>query len=233
MFELTLDGPGKNALNTAMMTSVEARLREAGGEPILLTGTGDAFCAGLDLREVASLDHAGMEGFLRQLERMVAALYTHPAPVVAAVNGHAIAGGCILALCADHRVMTRAPKARVGLNEVAIGLRFPPRILALVKARLSPSNLETALLGAGLVGPEGALALGFVDALSDDPVTDAKAHLARLAKHPREAYAGAKHDVRGGVMDLTDAFEQRFVTDVLPTWVAPEVRERILAVLKK
>lgn len=233
MYEIRLDGPGKNALNTAMMTSIEQRLADAGGDAVLLTGAGDCFCAGLDLRELAALDAAGMERFLRQLDRLVAALYLHPAPVVAALNGHAIAGGCILGLCADYRVLSRAPKTRVGLNEVAIGLRFPLRILSLVRARVSPAHLDAVVLGAALVDPPTALAQGLVDELSDDPVATATARLDALCKHPRAGYAGAKRDLRGEVMALTDAVERRFVTEALPAWTDPSVRQRILSVLKK
>ena len=103
-FEICLSGPGKNALGSALMKEVTAKVSEAAGRPVLLTGAGDALSAGLDLREVASLDVAGMERFLRLLEAMTDALYTYPAPIVALVNGHAIAGGCIVAMACDWRV---------------------------------------------------------------------------------------------------------------------------------
>src|SRR4051812_20766858 len=101
MVEITMSGPGKNALGTTMMIFLQEKLREAGGAPVLLTGAGDAFSAGLNLKEVASLDAAGMETFLRRLEALIEALYVYPGPVVALVNGHAIAGGCVLTLCCD------------------------------------------------------------------------------------------------------------------------------------
>ena len=67
--------------------------------------------------------------FLRALERTMAAWYVHPAPVVACLNGHAIAGGCVLALCADFRIAQASPKTKIGLNEVALGVEFPPHVL--------------------------------------------------------------------------------------------------------
>src|SRR5690349_20242178 len=107
MFEITMSGPAKNALGTEMMRHLVDRFEEAAGRPVLLTGAGDAFSAGLNLKEVASLDPKGMEAFLRLLERMTGAIFAYPAPVVALVNGHAIAGGCIVALACDWRVAPR------------------------------------------------------------------------------------------------------------------------------
>ena len=109
------------------MESVIARLRDAAGEPVLVTGAGDAFSAGLNLKEVAALDRHAGERFLGVLEDMVEALFTYPGPMVAAVNGHAIAGGCVVALAAEHRVLASAPQIRIGMNEVALGLEYPPK----------------------------------------------------------------------------------------------------------
>lgn len=233
MYDLTLDGPGKNALSTAMMTSIQRRLDEAAGRPVLLTGTGDSFCAGLDLREISALDAVAMEGFLRQLEAMISQLYTYPAPLVAAVNGHAIAGGCILCLCADYRVVTTSPRARVGLNEVALGLRFPPRILSIVQARVPKEHLDVVLLGASLVDTTTALRWGLCDELSDDPITVARTKLDALWKHPIEAYAATKRDLRHDTVQLSAETERRFLSDALPMWTSDALRQRIAVVLKK
>src|SRR5512136_314369 len=102
-FELELDGPGKNSLSTAMMESILRRLDEAGDAPLLVSGKGDAFSAGLNLKEVAALDAGGMERFVRLVDELMARLFDHPAPTVACVNGHAIAGGCVLLLGCDYR----------------------------------------------------------------------------------------------------------------------------------
>jgi len=136
MRELVISSTARNAVSTALLEALARDLAAAGGEPVLLSGAGTVFSAGLDLREVAQLDLPGARRLLAALEGVVEALYTYPAPTVALVNGHAIAGGCVLALCCDHRVMTADPGARIGLNEVALGLVFPPKTLAMVRARL-------------------------------------------------------------------------------------------------
>jgi enoyl-CoA hydratase/carnithine racemase len=233
MRELVLTAPGKNALGTGLMTWLRERLSESRGEPILLTGDRDAFSAGLNLKEVASLDREGMRRFLWLLEDTVGELALHDAPVVAAINGHAIAGGCVLAIACDHRVMTAAENARIGLNEVALGLRFPPRTLALVRSRIAPQHHERILLGAALHGSKQALELGLVDEVAADPLAVAKERLAELAKHPRAAYAACKLDLRARTLARDEAALERFENEALETWTSPAVKERILAVLKR
>ena len=128
MRTILLSGPGKNSLSTPLMTRMLAEVREAKDEPLFLTGEGDAFSAGLNLKELAELDLAGMTKFLGTLEEIVKALFENPAPTVAWVNGHAIAGGCVMTLCCDLRFMTARPGPRSGLNEVALGLHFPGQV---------------------------------------------------------------------------------------------------------
>jgi enoyl-CoA hydratase len=233
MIEITMDGPGKNALGTAMMTFLIERLRDAAGAPVLLTGSGDAFSAGLNLREVAGLDGDGMLAFLRLLEDCMAALYLYPGPTVAAVNGHAIAGGCVLTLCCDHRVATASPRSKIGLNETALGVRFPPRVLVIVRRRLALQHADRVLLGAELFDTKAALGLGLVDEIADDVVATARARLTALAAHPAGAYAQTKADLRGASpADLVaDDVHDRALRAASAMWSAPGVKEKMLRVL--
>lgn len=231
MVEVVLAGPGKNALGSQMMRSLAAELERAAGAPVLIRGEGDAFSAGLDLKEVAGLDAAGMEAFLRLLDDTMAAVRAYPGPIAAAVTGHAIAGGSILALCCDHAVgPAGASRARIGLNEVALGLRFPPRILRIVLGRVPPGALDEVVLGAGLHSPEDALRLGLLDALAADPVAAATAWLERVGRHPADAYAAAKRDLRG-TLEMTAEEDRWFREDVLPMWTTDALKERVRAVL--
>ncbi len=230
MRSIVLSAPGKNALSIAVLEGIRRAVEATRGEPFLLTGAGDAFCAGLNLKEVASLDARGMRRLLIALDGAVEALFHHPAPTVAWVNGHAIAGGCVLGLCCDLAVASADPGIRIGLNETALGLPFPPRVTALARHRLAPGAVERALLGAGLYPPAEARALGFVDRVADDAAAVAEQELARLAAHPRAAYAANKAQLRAGALvnATTDAvFEQ-----ILPLWDSDETRRRAAAALK-
>lgn len=232
MRTITLEAPGKNALGSALMTSLVEQLDAAGGDAVFLKGAGDAFSAGLNLKELAQLDAPGMRRFLDTLERMVDAIFGHPAPVVAWINGHAIAGGCIVALACDHRLVTPDPRARIGLNEVPLGLRFPPKTWRLVKHRVPSHALERVVLEGGLYAPETALRLGLVDEIVADEAA-ARAYAERIAGSPRSAYAAAKAAMRAGVLDVSADDERRFREEILPAWMTPELKERLKAVLAR
>lgn len=230
--EVVLSAPGKNALGTEHMTRLRADLAACDGAPVLMYGADGCFSAGLNLREVGTIDKVEMEAFLDLLEGLVHDLWTYPGPLVAAVNGHAIAGGAILALTADMRIATADPRTRIGLNEVQLGLQFPPGIRKMVQDRIPRRHLETVILGAELLDPDDALAVGYVDDVVSDPIDVAREHLTRLSKHPRAAYAAAKRDFRADIRP-TARERERFMSSVLPSWTSDDLRARINAILKK
>lgn len=228
--EVVMDGPGKNALGTKMMDFLLGELEAAAGAPVLLTGKGDAFSAGLNLKEIQTLDAAGMEAFLRKLERLVSALYTYSGPTVAAVNGHAIAGGCILALCCDLRVARADMDIRIGLNEVALGLQFPPGILRMLRERLPKERIHEALLGAQLLRPDAAGLLGYLDDLTDRELLGyARGRLEKLAAHPADAYAATKRALNGE--SLLRPEDEVYFRSVMPAWTSPQFKERVATAL--
>jgi len=225
--EVVLEAPGKNALSRALMERTLEAVRAADGAPLLLTGHGDAFSAGLNLKEVASLDVEGMRTFLETLMDLTEALFRYPGPTVAAVNGHAIAGGLILALVCDHRVVASNPRARLGLNEVALGLRFPPRLLDMVRYRVPAHHHEAVMLHGPLLAPVDAVRLGLVDETHEHPGARAREVLDSLAKLPRGAYGAMKDDLRGAVGRSDGSSHQRFIDEVLPVWTGDELKQRI------
>jgi enoyl-CoA hydratase len=233
MKEIILEGKGKNALGSAMMHGLLDDIAAAAGQPLLLRGAGGAFSAGLDLKEVASLAPDQMSVFLHLLENVFTTLYQHPAPTVALVNGHAIAGGCVLAMCCDVRVAAADPSIKIGLNEVALGVVFPPRTLAIVRSRLSPRHADEVLLGAGLYAPDAARTVGFVDEVSADAEPLARHKLEALSAHPRPAYVAVKRAVHGGAPeDLASEDElERYLAESVPLWTGDALKAKIAALL--
>jgi enoyl-CoA hydratase/carnithine racemase len=150
--------------------------------------------------------------------------------VVGLINGHAIAGGCILTLCCDHRVAPRSAKARIGLNELALGLRFPPRIMAVVRNRVPCQHVERVVLGAELFDPPAALALGLLDEIADDARAAAERELALRASYDPGAYAAGKAALRGDVFAGADD-DSFFTHEGFTSWTSPALRQRVAALL--
>lgn len=229
MVTITLSAPGKNALSVELMGWLLGELRAAAGAPVLLTGEGGVFSAGLNLRELAGCDAGGVARLVGRLEELAEALYTYPGPTVAAMPGHAIAGGCVLALACDRRVLIDDERVRVGVTGVAYGMRFPPVTWRLLRDRVPRSSQEEVLLGAGLFAPARALALGLVDELAVDPLATARARLAALSALDAGAYAATKRLMRVGVLAVPEEERRRFEQEDLPVWSSSELRERALA----
>jgi len=230
MHVVELRGPAKNALGTEMMRWLRQQLDEAAGEPLLLTGSDGAFSAGLNLAELYECDTDGIVAFLDVLIDLTEAMLRYPGPLVTYVNGHAIAGGCVLAICGDHRVVADDDRARIGLNEVALGLRFPPPLLRLVRSCIDPRTERQVILGAGLHRPADAVRLGMVDEVGD--LGTAKARLEALATNPRQAYADTKVDLRRAVFQAHPT-EAAIADDVLRSWTSDALRARLAAFLKR
>ena len=180
-------------MTLASLRSLGEALEASPNDPILLYGEGDAFSAGLDLRALSDVDPSELTAVL---ERMLRLLFLHPAPVVAAVNGHAVAGGCLVAQACDLRIGKSDPSIKIGMTGVAIGIHYPPAVMRVLQHRLPKRSIEQVILGAERHAPERALALGLLDELADDPIATGRERLARLAKLPRAAYASAKLALR-------------------------------------
>ncbi len=232
-YDLVLDGPGKNALGTEMMQSILARLDEAGGDPVRFSGAGDALSAGLNLKEIAALDASAMTRFVELVDEVMARIFDYPGPTVACVNGHAIAGGCVVTLCCDLRVMTTDDRARIGLNEVALGLIFPPKIFRICENRLPPRSRHEVLLRAALHAPHDAVRLGLVDELAEDPRATSEARIREIAALPRAAYVATKRALRRGVTHFAVGEHAAALSAALPSWTGDDLKQRVLARLKK
>src|SRR5690348_1302157 len=132
-----------NAMNPAFFASMESLLDEtlaSKARALVITGYEGFFSAGLDLPTLDALDDAQMGSFMSGFSRTMLRIFELPLPVVAAVNGHAIAGGCVLALQADVRIGATS-EFRIGLNEVQLGIGLPYLVLETLRAQVPPPSL--------------------------------------------------------------------------------------------
>ena len=193
---LTLDRPPANAENETLLADLGAAVERAAADDavraVVLTGAGRFFSGGFDLAAPRRDDASGM--LFRDLFRDThLLLLTFPKPTVAMVNGHAIAGGLVLALACDYRLGLDGDY-RVGLNEVAIGASYPRVAFEIVRLRLPHARASELLLGAALYPASQAVRLGLVDELLPAATFEATVlrRAARLGAFPREAYAHTK-----------------------------------------
>lgn len=224
-----------NAINDAFVESLVAALAEAESDPgiggVLLTAGGKIFCPGLDLQELSALDREGMERFMRRFSAAVLTLYSFPKPAVAVLHGHALAGGCVLALCADWRVLRRG--AVIGLNEVKVGVPLPFGVALIVREAVPKHKItEVALLGRNY-NDESALASGLADELVDAEQIEAasRERLEEFVAKDAFAFAVTKRYLRSGVVERVRASHRLLIPEWLDGWFSDGTRARIAAIV--
>lgn len=193
---LRLEHGPVNALDLELCVELTDRLAKLSttGRPIVVTGRGKAFSAGVDLRRLLDGGRAYVREFVPALDALFRTALAVPVPVVAAVNGHAIAGGAVLAAAADAVVMAEGP-GRIGVPELRVGVAFPRAALAVLHHRLGEVSARRLILDAGTHSATEAQSLGLVDqttAAGDvvDRAVAAAEHLSTLA--PPDAFAMTK-----------------------------------------
>jgi enoyl-CoA hydratase len=231
-----LDRPPANALDPALVAEGREVLeRLVGAEPdaVVMTGRPGFFSAGVDLKVTPTLGPAGQREMVGRINRLLSGWYAFPRPLVTAVNGHAIAGGLILALCGDYRV--GATEGKLGLTELRVGIPYPAVPMAIVKAELSPPVVRRLAMRADLVEPAVALELGLVDELADENAVlpRALAVAAELASMPSTAYAQVKKQVRGTAAREMQRVVEEGDDPMIAAWLSQETAEAASSLLRR
>jgi enoyl-CoA hydratase/carnithine racemase len=230
--EIRLARPPVNALNLELVRRLDAAIADAARDAvgaIVLTGRPGVFSAGLDVSAIATLDAVGLGELVSSFFALQRRLAASPVPVVCAITGHCPAGGTVIALYCDRRIMA-AGAFGIGLNEVQVGL-FPGLRIFRVYARLIGEARAADLLGRGaMVAPDEARTIGLVDEVlpAAQVLPRALAFAAELAALPPLAYRRTRALVRQPLVDLLDLPEP---ID-LQTWITAETRACMARVLK-
>jgi enoyl-CoA hydratase len=233
---LRLEHGKANALDLELLEALAARLDEietSATRALVLTGRGAIFCAGVDLFRLLDGGRGYLERFLPALDAALLRLFTFPRPVVAAVNGHAIAGGCILALACDHRILADGP-GRIGVPELQVGVPFPALPLEIVRAALPAHRAQEAIVTGRTYPAAEALARGFADELVPaEALLDRACEVAAaLGAVPREAYAITKRQLRRPALERARAAAGE-AADVEKIWAAESTHQTIRAYLDR
>ncbi|HEY9416993.1 MAG TPA: enoyl-CoA hydratase/isomerase family protein [Pseudonocardia sp.] len=195
-----------NVMDLELLLAITEAFTDLADDParaVVLTGVGRAFSAGVDLNRILAGGHDYVAEFMPALTEALMAVFTFERPVIAAVNGHAIAGGAVLALAADHRVMTNG-KGAIGTPEALVGVAFPRAALDIVVYAVGEITGRKMIIGTENLPPEQALALGVVDELAEPEsvVSRAVEVAAGLAdKIPADTFAHTKLQLRRHIIE--------------------------------
>lgn len=229
---LRLDKARGNAIDEPFTEELARASHELGADAgvagvLLASAHPKLFCPGLDLVTLYEYDRPAMARFMTRFGDAMLALYALRQPVVAAIAGHAVAGGCVLALTADHRILRRG--SQIGLNEVRVGIPLPWSVAILLKSSVPPGSLSrVALLGQNFADEE-ALGIGLVHELAEAEGFE-EACLARLeefAGKDTRALGTTKAYLREAALREMREQEEARRGEFLDAWFGPGGRERI------
>jgi enoyl-CoA hydratase len=235
---LRIDRPPANAIDLALAKEFETALSafDDSGDvrALIITGAGNCFSAGLDLKVVPTYGRDQQQAMIMQVNRVFGTLYGLGIPTVAAVNGHAIAGGLVLTLACDYRIGAEGGY-KVGLAEVRVGVPFPTAAITVVRSELSkPVARMMTLTGRNSTPPE-ALAQGIFDELQPpDHLWPRAVEVAReLAALPRTGYARIKRQLRSSALSRIDDAIRNRKEPMLESWLSDETHAASAEALKR
>jgi enoyl-CoA hydratase/carnithine racemase len=227
-----------NALDTPLLEALRDAVAQApgnGAQAIVLSSAfPNFFSGGMDVPHLMALDPGGMTNAWRKFFAACRALAESPVPVVAAIAGHAPAGGCVLALCCDYRIMTRGP-GRIGLNETQVGLAVPDAIQHLMRRVVGPYRAERLVVAGAMLDAESAARLGVVDELveADQLVPRAVAWLEALLALPRAPMLATRKLARADLVGALAAFGDPELDAFLTQWNSPDTQAALNALVAR
>jgi enoyl-CoA hydratase/carnithine racemase len=240
--ELRLARPPVNALSPEMLAALRDAVRAApadGARAIVLSGAPGIFSAGLDVPALLALDHAGMRQFWRGFIECLAALGRSPIPVVAAITGHSPAGGAVLSIFCDYRVMARASDPakpyRIGLNEVQVGLAVPEIIVQTLRRLVGAHRAERLTVAGAMIDTDEALRVGFVDEACavDAVIPRALAWCQQHLALPHECMSETRRCARADLHALLERGMADPPESFLDRWFSEESQSTLKALVAK
>jgi enoyl-CoA hydratase len=238
---LTLTHGKANALDIELCEALTARFQELRGsdaKAVVLTGQGKIFSAGVDLIRLSEGGAAYVRKFLPALHKLYDTVFYHPKPVVAAINGHAIAGGCVLACCADRRIMAN-DGGRIGVTEMLVGVPFPALAFEIMRHATPPYFFSETILSGATFAAEVAAHRGWVNEAVEPALVMERAIAAAqsLAALSPAAFALTKMQIRQAVTERMTQSGEATDKAVTAIWTAPEtlhyIRDYVARTLKK
>ena len=226
---ITLNRGKSNSLNREMVTELTDMLQNISADSniggVIITGKEHFFSAGLDLIELYNYNEEEAKSFWHLFLNFVAQITAFKKPLIAAINGHSPAGGCVIALACDARVMAEG-KYIIGLNEVPVGIIVPTSIFDLYSFWLGKADATRSLLAGKLFNPEEALAIGLVDEMvnHESILTAAERKARKYMAYESNTWSQSKLNIRKELIESTSADQSENLEIMLKQWWSPSTR---------
>ncbi|KQB99458.1 enoyl-CoA hydratase/isomerase family protein [Pedobacter sp. Hv1] len=226
---ITLNRGKSNSLNREMVIELTDMLTNIDNDPniggAMITGKEHFFSAGLDLIELYNYNEQEAKSFWDLFLNFISKITSFKKPLIAAINGHSPAGGCVIALACDARVMAEG-KYIIGLNEVPVGIIVPNSIFNLYAFWLGKANATRSLLEGKLFNPDEALAIGLVDELvnPESILTAAERKARKYMAYERNTWSQSKLNIRRELIASTNADQSADLEVMLKQWWSPSTR---------
>jgi enoyl-CoA hydratase/carnithine racemase len=228
-----------NAINLEMVYELKETVEQVRSDSavralVFASANEKFFSIGFDIPQLFAFSQEEFKSFFRAFNQVCLDLYTLPKPTVAALNGHAIAGGCILALCFDYRLIGQGRKL-MGLNEIKLGVPVPYIADCCLRALIGVRQARDVMESGEFFGPEATARMGMVDeVLPDEKVVELAVEKGRqLGALPAAAYGAVKRNrVEGIQAEVTAKWDEkeRFFVE---SWCSEEVRRRLREAMEK
>lgn len=196
---------------------------------VVLTSAERVFSAGVDLKRVVAEDPAYVQPFIDALSKSFRDAFIFPKPMVVAINGHAIAGGCIVASCGDVRLSHS--RARIGLPELRVGVPLPSIAVEVMRRVAAPHAFQAMLNSGANYRDEHAIRVGLADEIvgKEELQETALERAKRLAEIPSATFRLMKQQIRQPSLERADQLEAKFGRQVREAWNSPEIRAAVKA----
>jgi Delta3-Delta2-enoyl-CoA isomerase len=224
-----------NALNERMVDEISGCLQRLAADPdvraVILTGDGAFFSFGFDIPEFLSYSRESFADFLKRFTGLYTYLFTYPKPVLAALNGHTVAGGCMLALACDYRIMVSG-KAKISLNEITFGSSVFAGSVAMLKFLVGGKNAQAVLYDGTMYSAEAALHLGIIDQVAPQEklLEEAQDVAKRLAARDAAAFRSIKGLLRAPVAEAMVKEEGASVQEFVNIWYSENTWKNLQAI---
>ena len=228
---LVLNRGRANPINNDMVTAIRSELKRVAQDDkvrgIIWTGnTPGFFSVGLDLKELYYYDEEQIAGFWENWDAMVMELIKFPKPMIAAINGYSPAGGCVLAVTCDYRLMAKGEKFVIGLNETAVGIAIPEYIYQIYAYWIGTRLAYYHLLRGSLLNPEEAKACHLVDELHEmeELLPAAEKEMKKILRAPDNILINAKRTMRAEMVERLENVPKADLKVKLSAWFDPKSR---------